>query len=188
MKYEQCICRIRKPQLPTDPVYSMPELARLSVGFLTESREDPMTEAVRPYCAEIRVCIREIDLEKIRKDYHLTQKAHVRTCSVEGDVGICDPDRSARMLCLPRREVKEKYLHSHVEHFFVYQREPVLGWKGSDVPAFFQEHLEEAGSAFHCLSREEIHAYNQAACRQGWAMLPEEAPTRDAALFWEPCR
>ena len=181
------VYRVRRPRLPEGCLYSVREMAQMHVGYLPQGSDDWQTEELRPYCEEIRVNVREIDLKKIMADYHLSQKAHIHTCSRAGDVGICDPDCGNQILALSRQTLEKKYLHSHVENFLVYQREPVISWhRKDDISEFFRDLLDYVeNSGFYCLQREHIRDYNETARLCGWERLPEEAPTKDTALFYQ---
>ena len=82
MGLDMFIYRCSKPRLSKDRVYDSYDLDGIVLS--PEEIDSQMFKDLKPYCVEVRVMNHYYDMEKIRKDFDLSDKASIWRISGSG--------------------------------------------------------------------------------------------------------
>ena len=176
------IRRVSKPHMDDTIVYNREDI--MGVVLDEDELNLPMYRQLAPYTQELRVRSQYYDMEKIRKDYKLSDDSYI---SMMCSSCISITDRKTRKTVEIRSEdIDRKYTVERVEKRFVCDFEEIRYWrKAYDIQDWFHEHIEEdvENTGFYILSGAMLLAFNKA--------FPEDRieaiePDEEEALFyWE---
>lgn len=179
------IRRISKPHMDDSVIYNRENI----YGVILDEDElkEPMYRQLASYVQPLQVRSQYYDMEKIRKDYGLTDDSYISMMSA---YRIAITDRETRKTVeISSEDVDRKYTVERVEKRFVCNSEEVRYWrKAYDIQDWFHEHIDgEVGevenTGFYILSGELLLKFNKA--------FPEDRieaiePDEEEALFyWE---
>lgn len=184
------IRRISKPHMDDSVVYNREDIHGI---ILTEDElKEPMYRQLAPYVQQLQVKIQYYDMEKIRKDYKLSDDSYIDfelsgNSSMMSAYRIAITDRGTKKTVeISNEDIESKYTIERVEKRFVCDSEEVRYWrKAYDIQDWFHEHIEEdvENTGFYILSGAMLLAFNKA--------FPEDRieaiePDEEKALFyWE---
>lgn len=191
MGLDSYVYRIKKPEAMESRVYSRDEIRQLGLSsFATEDTKDnPLAADLLAYTVKVRVNEAFLNMEKVRKDYHLSDAAHAYGWNGDGSIEIMDDAGGQyRTLKLTSQEIKDRYTLMQVVEYNVFYEETVAYWrKNYDVQSFFYDHIERLeNTGYYRLDEELLREFNECSPDDDWGKLPVEAPTDESALFyWE---
>ncbi len=176
------IRRITKPNLDDSVIYNRQDISLILLD--KDELEMPMHRQLAPYAQLIQVRSQYYDMEKIRKDYDLSDDSYISMMSA---YRIAVTDRGKKKTVeIDDFDIKTKYTVERVEPKYACQAEEVRYWrKAYDIQEWFHEHIEEdvENTGFYILSSAMLLEFNKA--------FPEDRieaiePDEEEALFyWE---
>lgn len=119
------IRRISKPHMDDSVIYNREDIH----GIILDEDElkEPMYRQLTPYVQPLQVRSQHYDMEKIRKDYGLTDDSYI---SMMSDYRIAITDRGTRRTVeITDKDIKRKYTFECVEKRFVCASEEVCYWR-----------------------------------------------------------
>ena len=176
------IRRISKPHMDDSVIYDRADIG----GIILDEDElkEPMYRQLAPYVQQLQVRSQYYDMEKIRKDYGLSEDSHISMMSAYG-IAITDRKNSKRVE-ISTRDIEEKYTIERVEKRFVCDSEEIRYWrKAYDIQEWFHENIdgEVENTGFYILSGKQLLKFNK---RFQEDKIEAEEPDEEAALFyWE---
>lgn len=180
MGLDMNILRIKKPHLDAYRIYSRDDLDCIILE--EDCLKQPKYQELTPYLQRVRVRSLYVDMERIRKDYGLSEKSYLGHMSADV-VGIRDIDRSVE---ISAKTIEEKYSFNRVEDCYVCNAEEVRYWrKAYDVQDWFYENIESEveNTGYYLLSKDLLEEFNEA-----WpedSVLVEDPDEESALYYWE---
>lgn len=176
------IRRISKPHMDDSVIYNREDIH----GIILDEDElkEPMYRQLTPYVQPLQVRSQHYDMEKIRKDYGLTDDSYI---SMMSDYRIAITDRGThKTVEISTEDVDKKYTVERVEKRFVCNSEEIRYWrKAYDVQDWFHENIdgEVENTGFYILSVEQVLNFNKVFREDRFGA---EEPDEESALFyWE---
>ena len=176
------IRRISKPHVDDSVIYDRADIG----GIILDEDElkEPMYRQLAPYVQQLQVRSQYYDMEKIRKDYKLSDDSYISMMSAYR-IAITDRE-TKKTVEISNEDIERKYTVERVEKRFVCDSEEIRYWrKAYDIQDWFHDHIEEdvENTGFYTLSGAMLLAFNKA--------FPEDRieaiePDEEEALFyWE---
>ena len=185
MGLDMNIFRCSRPVVDDARIYERSELNGIILN--EEDLTNPMYEQLAPYCEKARVLNSYYDMEKIRKDFGLSDEAYIFRI---GPDGISVTDRkgtsSRKEVNISTDDIESKYTLNKIETCYFAKAEEVSYWrKEYHIQDWFHENLsvQVENTGYYILDENTIDEFNKA--------FPDDAfdaeePTDDSALFyWE---
>lgn len=177
------IRRISKPNYAPEKVYERDDIN----GVILDEKDLDMAmyQQLAPYCQKLHIHNQYYDMEKIRKDYELSERATIGCVSSEG-ITVYDRHGSGKSVDISTSLINEKYTLNKIESCFVCLVEEIRYWrKAYDVQDWFHENIEGRveNTGFYILGASLLQEFNEA-----WPEYAVDAnePSDDSALFyWE---
>lgn len=176
------IRRVANPNLDDSVIYNNQDISLVLLD--KDELEMPMYRQLAPYAQLIQVRSQYYDMEKIRKDYDLSDDSYISMMSAYR-ITITDREKK-KTVEIDDYDIKTKYTVEKVEPKYACQTEEIRYWrKAYDIQEWFHEHIEEdvENTGFYILSGAMLLAFNKA--------FPEDRieaiePDEEEALFyWE---
>lgn len=176
------IRRVTNPNLDDSVIYNNQDISLVLLD--KDELEMPMYRQLAPYVQLIQVRSQYYDMEKIRKDYDLSDASYISMMSAYR-IAVTDREKK-KTVEIDDYDIKTKYTVERVEPKYACQTEEVRYWrKAYDIQEWFHEHIEEdvENTGFYILSGAMLLAFNKA--------FPEDRieaiePDEEEALFyWE---
>lgn len=179
MGLDMSIYRISSPDVIADRIYKSGELH----GILLDKsdREDPMYRDILPYCREVKVLNSYYDIEKIRKDYDLSEEDHIWMYCNKG-ISISDKKRG-KNVAISSVDVDEKYLISKIETMWFAKPEEVRYWRNQDSIRdwFYSKIGDVENCGYYLLPGYMLKKFNETFPDD---FVEPEDPTGTSALFY----
>ena len=176
------IRRISKPHKEDSVVYNSYDIQ--GVILTEEELTDPMYRQLAPYTQPMLVRSQYYDMEKIRKDYHLSDDSYISALNAFR-ISVTDR-KTKKTVDISSNEIEQKYTLELVQKRFVCESEEVKYWrKAYDIQDWFHEHIEDVveNTGFYILSGKLLLQFNKAFREDA---IPAEEPDEESALFyWE---
>lgn len=176
------IRRVTNPNLDDSVIYNNQDISLVLLD--KDELEMPMHRQLAPYVQLIQVRSQYYDMEKIRKDYDLSDDSYISMMSAYR-IAITDRVKK-KTVEIDDYDIKTKYTVEKVEPKYACQTEEIQYWrKAYDIQEWFHEHIEEdvENTGFYILSGAMLLAFNKT--------FPEDRieaiePDEEEALFyWE---
>lgn len=177
------IRRIYKPHRDDSVIYDSADI----YGIILDEDELklPMYRQVAPYTQPLQIRSQYYDMEKIRKDYNLSNNSYISMISAYR-IAITDREEPRKTVEISSEDIERKYTIERVEKRFVCDYEDVRYWrKAYDIQDWFHEHIEEdvENTGYYILSGDLLLKFNKAFKED---RIEAEEPDEEAALFyWE---
>lgn len=176
------IRRISKPHVDDSVIYDRVDIG----GIILDEDElkEPMYRQLAPYVQQIQVRSQYYDMEKIRKDYKLSDDSYISMMSAYR-IAITDRE-TKKTVEISNEDIERKYTIERVEKRFVCDSEEVWYWrKAYDIQDWFHENIdgEVENTGFYILSVEQVLNFNKVFREDRFGA---EEPDEESALFyWE---
>lgn len=182
MGLDMAIIRVSNPHKDPSVIYKKYDIEGVTLN--EDDAKDPKFQQLLPYTQQLQIRRQDWDLEKIKKDYGLSNDAHVYMVSQRG---IAMSDGETRVE-ISNKDLEEKYTVELVETCHVCETVPFRNWrKESEIQEWFHNHLECAveSTGMYILSLETLCEFNKAFPEEN---LPAIQPDEERALYyWEWC-
>lgn len=183
MGLDMNIYRCRRPVVDDTRIYDREELNGIILN--EEDIKEEMYAQLIPYCVKVRILNSYYDMEKIRKDYGLSDQAHICMLSYEG-IGISNHPNKSKDIKISREEINEKYTLNKIEMCYFTETEEVAYWrKNYDIQGWFHDNISSnvENTGYYLLDEELLEDFNAAYPDDA---VQVEAPDETSALFyWE---
>lgn len=176
------ILRISKPHLDDTLVYDRETIEGI---VLTEDElKEPMYRQLTPYAQPARVRNRYYDMEKIRKDFGLSDDTYISAANAQR-IAVTDR-KTGSTVGISNMDIDRKYTIVQVEKCYICASEEVRYWrKAYDIQDWFIDHIGEPveNTGFYILSEDLLSKFNRTFHED---KIDVEVPDEDSALFyWE---
>ncbi len=176
------IRRVTNPNLDDSVIYNRQDISLILMD--KDELEEPMYRQLAPYTQLIQVRSQYYDMEKIRKDYGLSDDSYIGMMSAYC-IRVTDREQN-KTVEINDHDIETKYTVERVEPKYACKADEVRYWrKAYDIQEWFHEHIEEdvENTGFYILSGQMLLDFNKA--------FPEDRieaiePDEEEALFyWE---
>lgn len=182
MGLDMYIYRVSKPNLDDTVIYNYVDLNGIVLD--DGDLDKPMYRQLAPYAQQIQVRTQCYDMDKIRRDYELSNDSYI---SMRSSYRIVITDRkSGKMVDISSDVIERDYIVEKVEKRFVCNKEEVAYWrKAYDIQNWFYEHIEDGveNTGYYILPGELLLKFNKVFKED---RIEAESPDEESALFyWE---
>lgn len=181
MGLDMFVVRVSKPNYDTAAVYNRVDLGECII-IDGDDLSLPMYNQLSPYVQKLKVKNERFDMDKIRRDYNLSENSHI--CMLSSyQIGIKDYETS-NTVYIPTMVVDEKYTLTTIDDCYVCHDEEEVYWrKEYEIQSWIHENIgcDVENIGFYILSVELQLKFNK--------KFPEykigaEEPDEESALFY----
>ncbi len=190
MGLDMYVYRVHKPLIDESKLYDKDDLDKICNIVINESEiTDPRVQQIIPYCTKVRAIAHYYNVEKIGRDYGLTNAIvggwHYNNGESFVDIYECDEDNIEKSVAIPSGLIRSRYVNDREETFFVCENERIwYGRKDYEIQNWFHDNIPVPveNTGYYVLTEQILTAFNEAFPD----ILPMEAPNENCALvYWE---